>query len=373
MRFLSKKSGWQFLCRMGELVASSAQYEEVLQKLVETTIELMKVEMCSIRLLEPETGLLHLAACAGFKPSFTDKAGTIALGEGCVGIACKEGRPMAVNDIRKSTFKYPELAKEYRLCSLLSVPVISRGRVLGGLTVYSTKKHEYSGSEIHVLSAIASHAAVAISNATLYQDSIGVLFSLAKAIEAKDSYTRGHSERVTNYAKMLAEEAKLPNHVTDVITLVCPLHDVGKIGVSEKILTKNGRLTPIERSIVAQHPLIGADIVKPIRLFSEGIAIVRNHHEWVDGTGYPDGLVGDGIPLIARITSIADAFDAMTSHRTYRRAFSVRHALREMRRMAARQFDKDLADLFVGIAGRNHRRLKDAMRLASGSWHNRSV
>lgn len=353
---------------MGELVASSAQYEEILQKLVETTVELMKVEMCSIRLLEPETGLLHLAACAGFRPSYTTKGGAIALGEGCVGLACQERRPIAVRDISKSPFKYPEIAREYRLRSLLSVPIISRGRVLGGLTVYSTKPHTYSDSEIHVLTAIASHAAVAISNATLYQDSIGVLFSLAKAIEAKDSYTRGHSERVTNYARMLAEEAKLPRRITDLITLVCPLHDVGKIGVSEKILTKHGRLTPIERSIVARHPLIGADIVKPIRLFSEGIAIVRNHHEWVDGSGYPDGLAGDDIPLIARITAIADAFDAMTSHRTYRHAFSVKHALAELRRMAARQFDKELAEVFVDMARKNHGRLKEAMRLGSGPW-----
>jgi HD-GYP domain-containing protein (c-di-GMP phosphodiesterase class II) len=353
---------------MGELVASSAQYEEILQRLVETTLELMKVEMCTIRLLEPDTGLLHLASCAGFKPSFTDKAGTIALGEGCIGVSCQEVRPVAVKDIAKSSFKYPELAKEYRLRSLLSVPIISRGRVLGGLTVYSTKSHEYTRGQTHVLNAIAGHAAVAISNATLYQDSIEVLFSLAKAIEAKDFYTRGHSERVTNYARLLAEEAKLPSHITDIITLVCPLHDVGKIGVSEKILTKNGRLTPIERSIVARHPLIGADIVKPITLFSEGIAIVRNHHEWIDGTGYPDGLAGDSIPLIARITSIADAFDAMTSHRTYRRAFSVRHALAELRRMSARQFDMNLAKLFVSLASRNHKLLRDAMHLTSGSW-----
>ncbi|MDQ7781016.1 MAG: GAF domain-containing protein, partial [Planctomycetota bacterium] len=350
MRFISKKSGWQFLCRMGELVASTAQYEQVLQRLVETTLELLRADLCSIRLLEPETGLLHLAACSGFGNSYTDKAESIPIGEGCIGRAVRDIRPVPVSDISKSPFKFPELVREYRLRSLLAVPIVSRGRVLGGMCVYSTRTHNYRDAEINVLSAIASQAAVAISNATLYQDSIGALFSLAKAIEAKDSYTRGHSERVTRYAKLLAEYAKLPERVSDILGLVCPLHDVGKIGVSEKILTKNGKLTPLERSIVARHPLIGADIIKPIRLFSEGIAIVRNHHEWIDGSGYPDGLVGDNIPLIARITSIADAFDAMTSHRTYRRAFSVRDAIAEVRRMVRKQFDKELAHMFVAVS-----------------------
>jgi response regulator RpfG family c-di-GMP phosphodiesterase len=171
--------------------------------------------------------------------------------------------------------------------------------------------------------------------------------ALVHALEAKDGYTRGHSMRVAHYSISIARALQLDADLIDTVALGAELHDVGKIGVSEGVLHKAGKLTADEYHHIMEHPVIGARILGPLMRDAPGaLAIVRSHHERLDGKGLPDGLRGDAIPLEARVVSVADAFDAMTSVRPYRPSLSVAQALEELETGKGVQFDPAIVDGF---------------------------
>ena len=174
-----------------------------------------------------------------------------------------------------------------------------------------------------------------------------VVTALANAVEAKDLVTEQHCERLAVVAARLCERLGLGVDEREAITYGALLHDVGKIGVAEAILSKPGPLTPDEWVVLRRHPEIGERICRPLGLSQSFAPIVRHHHERWDGGGYPDGLRGAAIPVGARIVALADAFDAMTHDRPYRRAFSTSYALEEVRQQAGRQFDPELAEPFI--------------------------
>jgi putative two-component system response regulator len=174
-----------------------------------------------------------------------------------------------------------------------------------------------------------------------------ILFTMAAAVEAKDPYTEGHLRRLVEYSSEMSFALGLVPHLSTVIRYGALLHDVGKIGVPDAILQKPGALTLEEFDIIKQHPVFGERICQPLRFGAEVGPIVRNHHERWDGTGYPDGLAGEAIPLGARIVAIADAFDAMTTDRPYHRAGSIASALDELRHFAGIQWDPHLVDRFA--------------------------
>jgi putative nucleotidyltransferase with HDIG domain len=170
---------------------------------------------------------------------------------------------------------------------------------------------------------------------------------LVNALEAKDLYTGKHSERVTRYAIEVARKLGCSSAQIESMQLVGYLHDIGKIGISDSILNKPGSLTREEYEIVKKHPAIGDSIVAELGLSPEERSIIRHHHERWDGSGYPDGLTGEEIPLLARIVSIADAFDAMTSIRAYRHAMSLDESIAELLRNRGKQFDPSALDAFL--------------------------
>lgn len=170
---------------------------------------------------------------------------------------------------------------------------------------------------------------------------------LAETIEAKDPYTRGHCNRVRILSLELACRLGLSQQERVSLEYAALLHDIGKIGISEVLLNKEGFLTEAEKTIFNQHPLIGENIVRTVDFFNPCLATIRNHHEWYNGEGFPDGLSGQSITLPARIVSIADAFDAMTSTRPYRKAIPLGDALEEMAAGKGQQFDPDLVDIFL--------------------------
>lgn len=185
---------------------------------------------------------------------------------------------------------------------------------------------------------------------------IQTIKAIVAAVDAKDSYTRGHSDRVRELSVAIARELKLPEREQEVIEYMALLHDTGKIGVSESILNKPGRLTDKEYQVIQEHPVIGARIVSEVDFFKKASTIVRHHHEWYNGEGYPDGLKGEDIPLGARIIAVADAFDAITSERPYRRSRSVAEAMAELEANAGRQFDPGVVEAFLRVMRRNRGR-----------------
>ncbi len=180
-----------------------------------------------------------------------------------------------------------------------------------------------------------------------------ILFTMAAAVEAKDPYTEGHLRRLVDYASQIAIALGLSPHVCTVVRYGALLHDIGKIGVPDAILHKAEKLTPDEFDVIKQHPVFGERICRPLRFGAEVGPIVRNHHEQWNGTGYPDGLVGEAIPFGARIVAVADAFDAMTTDRPYHRAVSIASAMDELVHGSGTQWDPRLIECFVSMMVRS--------------------
>ena len=181
---------------------------------------------------------------------------------------------------------------------------------------------------------------------------LSAIQSLAVALEARDRYTAGHSQRVSRFATMIARGLELPAPEIRTIGQIGLLHDIGKIGMDDKILNKPGKLTKEEFGVIKQHPVIGAQILAPVRSLEGHLAGIRHHHEAWDGGGYPDGLRGEAIPLNARVVCLADSFDAMTSNRPYRPGRSLEQAITEMRDCSGSQFDPRCVEAFVTILRR---------------------
>lgn len=175
---------------------------------------------------------------------------------------------------------------------------------------------------------------------------LGTIKALAKAIDAKDTYTHGHSERVAEYAVLIGKEMKLSEDFIDKLQYVALMHDIGKIAIPETVLNKPSRLSDSEFDIVKEHPAVGAEIIKNIKFFGDQADAVRHHHERMDGCGYPDGISGSEISLGARIVSVVDAYDAMTTKRIYRDHLSVQQAVDELKLCCNSQFCSDVVNAF---------------------------
>jgi putative nucleotidyltransferase with HDIG domain len=237
---------------------------------------------------------------------------------------------------------------------LLAVPLIRQDQVLGCLFALDKNEDEFDSVDAKLLTSISNESAIYLENAMLYEDvhglMMGLLHSLTSAVDAKDAYTCGHSERVALLSRHLAVQAGMTDAAADRVYMAGLLHDVGKIGVPEAVLQKTGKLTPEEFEQIKKHPEIGARILRDVKQIEDVIPGVLHHHERYDGKGYPSGLAAEGIPLMGRIICIADCFDAMTSSRTYRKALPLEVAMTEMRRCAGTQFDPNLADAFLRIS-----------------------
>jgi putative nucleotidyltransferase with HDIG domain len=176
------------------------------------------------------------------------------------------------------------------------------------------------------------------------------LLSLANALEAKDPYTRGHSERVGRMAGRVARAFRMSDTEVKAITQAGLLHDLGKIGIPGAVLRKPGPLSADEWESMRQHPVTGAQILAPLEFFAEGALIVRHHHERINGSGYPDGLTAEAIPLGARIVAVADVYDALTSDRPYRPKLMSEQAIGELQRQAGRTLDGEIVAIFCVLA-----------------------
>ena len=224
-------------------------------------------------------------------------------------------------------------------------------------------KTPFTVDELGFLSVLASDIVMAIKNASLFEDLrvqlstnkklfLNTVTALANAIEAKDKYTIGHTARVVKYSMDIAKYFLPHIHSTDKaieedLRVSALLHDIGKIGIPEAILNKQGSLTEEERNLINQHPLIGVDILSPVSEFSSIISGVKYHHERYDGKGYPEKLAGENIPLIASIISVADTYDAMTTDRPYRKAMSHDEAVNEIRKNSGKQFNPKVVEAFL--------------------------
>ena len=248
--------------------------------------------------------------------------------------------------------EYRDLAPEpYRF---LAVKMKNSGNFYGWMGLISFNLGEiFRRSELRLLNSMAEQIAVVITNSDLYRDLerfvINMVKSLVFAIEAKDDYTRGHSERVCRYSLLMAKRLGLDEDQRKVLQWSSILHDSGKIGIPESILNKPWRLEDEEYRIIKNHPKKGHTILEPLEQLASSLPGMLHHHERYDGAGYPQGLKGKEIPLDARIIDVADTFDAITSNRAYRSAMSPEEALKEMEKVAGTQLDPELVEVFKEV------------------------
>ncbi|HMK93122.1 MAG TPA: HD domain-containing phosphohydrolase, partial [Thermoleophilia bacterium] len=240
--------------------------------------------------------------------------------------------------------------------------------LIGVLSLTGTDPIVFSSIDRRLLERVGTHLSLAINNARLYDEikrmHLGNLKALSSALNAKDYYTLGHAARVGAYMVLLAHELGWPDDTVLQVEEAAYLHDIGKIGVSDRVLLKPSGLNSREWDLMRQHPIFSADIIKP--LFSEDLVLgVRHHHERWDGAGYPDGLAGEAIPLVARAMCVVDSYDAMSFRRPYRQALWYHEALTELDRCRGTQFDPDMVDAFHRVLARLEQQRQQAKAIAA--------
>jgi response regulator RpfG family c-di-GMP phosphodiesterase len=353
--------------KISEAIATSLSVEKVLDLVLDATIDAVDADVVSLLLEDPR----HAGRFDERMRKVSERAEPgveapqLNLQEALPLFA--EDRPLLVHGSRSYRFlEAPPRELERRLVSLCSIPLKLNGRIIGMLNSYSyTRGNKFSEGQRKMLYVLASRAAVSIENARLYENLVDAnkdlttanvsleenfkqtIIGFAHALEESDRYTRGHSERVSMYARLIAIGLRLSAPEIDTIVKVGLMHDVGKIGVRNDKLNKPGKLTPEELAMFRSHPAKGKRILEPIPFMRDIVPGCYCHHEAWDGSGYPQGLVGDHIPLIGRVVAVADAYDAMTSDRAYRKALPHEIACGELERCTGAQFDPEIVPVFL--------------------------
>ncbi|HEU0036315.1 MAG TPA: HD domain-containing phosphohydrolase [Kofleriaceae bacterium] len=354
--------------KVSEAIALSHDIEHILDVVLRAAIDEVKADVATLHLRDSKSGryeervkVVTAEGATLAKTGLPTPAFPILIDQFAQGV------PILAHGGKASRF-FTERQTPDQLSSFVAVPLQVRGNLVGVLDVFSfTPGKKFDEGHRKMLAVLASRAASAIDNARLYGElrasndsltkanlSLEEMFQqtvagFAQALEESDMYTRGHSERVAVYTEILARGIGLPDPEIRRMVQAGVMHDVGKIGVRYDMLNKPGKLTPEEVAVFRQHPEKGKRILEPVPCLHGLIDGCWCHHEWYDGGGYPRGLSGDNIPLVGRVVSIADAYDAMTSDRAYRRALPHEVAIGEIERCAGSQFDPELAEAFVKL------------------------
>ena len=356
----------RLMLEISTTVSSSLKIDQVLQLLAARMVEAVDATFCNVFLLEGEGDYLRIVAAhpsrdlkmepsvgmtvplsqlPDFKKAIETKSAVIAGGRRLESIDTKSA----------SHFQFMRDVK-----SLMVYPLVVGEKVVGAVAIGEHRDWERSPmttEKTALCQTIVNQGAVAVGHALNHQALekafIGTIRSLAEAIDAKDPSTRGHSDWVSKYALMIGRQMGLTNGALDELKYAGYLHDVGKIGIPDEILGKSSQLSADEWKLMKKHPIVSARILEPVPISGTIKAAIRHHHERFDGKGYPYGLAGESIPLAARILSVADSYEAMTSNRPYRQALTDEQAISELVRCCGTQFDPVVVDSFLKSLGRN--------------------
>ncbi len=335
------------LYKVSEAITASLSLDEVMATVIDSSLSEVRADVVFTWLDDGEGGFVPRdIARAGI---FDEHENVGALDAAAVRKRIATGDPIIEHGDRARALFSAQPARP--LVSLAVVPLKMRERLIGWFAVSSlTASKRFDEGQRKLLSIIASRAAAAIENARLYEDLQATfqqtIQGLANTIDKMDRYTAGHSERVAVYAVNLARWLGLPEDQIEIVRHSALMHDIGKVGCVMN-LNKPGKLSNDEYQVFQQHPTHGKEILDPIKFLGPVIPGVHLHHERWDGRGYPLGLAGNDIPLIARIISVADTYDAMTSDRAYRRALPHEVTVNEIERCSGTQFDPDVAGIFT--------------------------
>ena len=350
LREVSRSAG-----RAGEL-------EPMLDSMLDAAMRLLDADRGYVVLDTADSGPAQVRSTFG-----CERCTTATISDSPASWVLAEGRPLLLN----ATGGPDEVVDGFSGArAAIAVPLTGADGVSGALVVGAGRAGStFRGEDVRVLATIGNQMALAADNArlvtTLQESYVATVRSLAAAVDAKDHYTRGHSDRVAAHAGSIARQLDLGAEQQTALEVASYLHDIGKIGIPEAILGKPGKLDEAEYAHMKEHPTIGAGILGQVAFPWPVAPIVRHHHERWDGKGYPTGLAGEDIPPLARLLSVADAFEAMTSDRPYRRGCDPVAALSELRRHSGTQFDSDIVDAFEIVLEREGYLLAGAPQVAA--------
>lgn len=342
------------LYKVGLAINSTMEVERLFTLIVKTTMDTLHAQIGYIMIHLPESHELMISTLIGHEGASPAGARLPLKASSVSTWVIRNSKPLLIVDINNNPEFDRFSALGYERKTLICVPLITKNEIIGTITVVNKKDNStYNHEDLELLTTIAAQASIAIKNAQLYDEQqqtyLNTIQALVSAIEASDSYTSGHSERVTSYSISLATKLELSQDRLKIIERAAILHDIGKIGIDLTLLHKEGKLNVEDIHNLQQHPTIGMKILEPIEFLQDVRLCIGQHHERHDGRGYPNGIPGNQLLLESRILAIADAFDAMTSDRPYRKALPVEAAIKELLDNAGTQFDPDLVPLFIEI------------------------
>jgi len=347
-------------------IGSSLDRDQILKTIIADATELLGAEASSLFLVDEATGDSVLKIASNMDVLSIEEV-RIPPGKGIIGATIQTGISTLVDDSTQDKRHYNRVDKEsgFNTRSLVAVPLKTRPialgeelgsteeRIIGALESLNKKEGAFDQNDIELLKTLANQTATVLQIAEIYSDAnslfMDIIKALAAAIDAKDPYTVGHSHRVSTFAIAVARQLGLSPDVIQHIRIGGLLHDIGKIGVPDAILLKPGKLTQEEYSWMKKHPEVGENIMSQVRMLHNALPCLGEHHEKVDGTGYPRGLKGDQISLLGRIIAVADVFDAITSDRPYRAGVSVEDGITILREGIGTQFDEICAKAIIEL------------------------
>jgi PAS domain S-box-containing protein len=346
-----------------ESILSSLDLGHTLQVLHDQTTHNLQVDAVDFLLYNPITETLYFTSEDGMSPVLSQEV-LLKLGESHAGKVALERKMEYIPDLSvwhdDLTEKIEELDESYSC--YLCIPLVSKGDLKGVLQIFNHLPLDLTPDWMSFLDALAGQAAIAIDNAQLFREQQlnndrlvraydATLDGWSHALDLRDKETEGHSRRVTELTLILARELGVSESEMPQIRRGAQLHDIGKMGIPDSILLKPGPLTEEEWAIMRQHPIYAADLLFPIEFLQPALDIPYCHHEKWDGSGYPQGLKGEEIPLSARIFAVVDVWDALTSNRSYRPAWSSTQALKYIREQSGKHFDPQVVDRFMQLIG----------------------
>ena len=363
-------SRYRLLYETSRDLTSSLELDEVLQAAARRLTGLLEIPDCDIYRLVAGERLVCLASTMGDELDTSWVSQELLLADWpCERLAVEHRKPVAVGSLDDPLLSETEREdmRSYGQRSCLTLPLVARAEVVGVVDLLDHVEREFTEEEIATAAAVGQVVGQALAHAQLYEEvkrlHLGNLRALSTALSAKDFYTLGHASRVAAYTALLARELDWPMERLEAVENAAFLHDIGKIGVSDRVLLKAGPLTSEEWALVRRHPDVSAEIVST--LFDADLtAGVRHHHERFDGNGYPSGLAGEAIPYFARVLCVVDCYDAMSSQRPYRDALDYEECLAELARCSGTHFDPTMVDAFRRVLEQLKRKRTEVAALA---------
>ncbi|HSL30374.1 MAG TPA: HD domain-containing phosphohydrolase [Anaerolineales bacterium] len=349
------------LWNIDQAIMSNFDLRYTLNLITSEVSKQLRVDAVDILLLDSESGMLEYAAGKGFRTP-TIETSRVPLGKSHAGRVARNGRPIKIENLEEATQDplFATLFAQEHFAFYCGVPLIAKGKTKGVLEVFHRAPRQPKADWLNFLNLLAGQAAIALDNATLFENLQQTNEELrraydttiegwSRALDLRDRETKGHTLRVTEMTLTLAGSFGFGEEEMVHIRRGALLHDIGKMGVPDSILLKPGALTPVEWTIMRQHPLYAYELLRPIVFLVHSLDIPYCHHEKWDGSGYPRGLSADETPLAARLFAVVDVWDALISDRPYRPAWSPDQALTYIREQSGRHFDPQVVEAFFEI------------------------